>query len=176
MRRMVCWPCSFILTCRENESCIGERHRKRVAVFDRTEKKLAVELDVLRLIKNIRDIEDNVSKLKQNKFDEFCLKFQENRVVNMNEEDEMLEEQSLTLPILDDVEIGQQEAVLAKHQYSHQVISNMSLPPDIKKKIALRSKDANIMSNPGKSHSYKYSINNIGSREMSLKGSRKSME
>jgi hypothetical protein len=88
LRRMVCWPFSFFLTCRDNESCIGERHRKRIAIFNRTEKKLTQELDVMRLIKNIRDIEDNVSKLKQNKFDEFCLKFQENRVVNMNEDDE----------------------------------------------------------------------------------------
>lgn len=73
VRSMFCWPFAFFISCRENDNCIGYRHRRRVALFDKTERKLAKELDVLRLIKNIRDIEDKVSKLKDSKFDEFCL-------------------------------------------------------------------------------------------------------
>lgn len=39
-------------------------------------------------------------------------------MINLND-DEVFEEASLPLPILDDVDISDQEAVLAKHQYSH---------------------------------------------------------
>lgn len=67
---VILWPCSFIPSFRKAFT-LGQR----LETFKKAEKKVNEELDIIKLLKHVKNIEDRIHKLHGSTFDEFCLKY-----------------------------------------------------------------------------------------------------